>query len=124
MNCHNGPYFSDFKFHAVPLPQLGFCKNGFGVDYGRFNVTFDPQDLYRFRTPPLFNVEKTAPYGHAGSLAKLSEAIVAHFDPLRTIDLKSMDEVARHEFFKRMAATGPSFMMLGSGLLPVRLTPA
>ena len=45
VNCHTGPYFSDLRFHAVPLPQLGFGKNGFGVDYGRFNVTFDPGDL-------------------------------------------------------------------------------
>ncbi len=112
VNCHTGPHFSDFKFHAVPFPQIGFGKNGFGIDYGRFNVTFRAEDLYRFRTPPLYNVEKTAPYGHAGSVATLREAIFAHFDPLRTVDPKSMDTLARHEFFKRMAATGGTFKML------------
>jgi cytochrome c peroxidase len=112
VNCHNGPYYSDLKFHAVPFPQLGFGKNGFGVDYGRFNVTFQGKDLYRFRTPSLFNVHKTAPYGHAGSIANVRDAIVAHFDPLQTIDLESMDGLARHEFFKRMAATGKDFRML------------
>jgi len=112
VNCHNGPYFSDLKFHSVPFPQLGFGKNGFGVDYGRFNVTFRDEDLYRFRTPPLFNLYKTAPYGHSGSLANVRDAIIAHFDPLRNIDPNSMDDVARHEFFKRMAATGETFKML------------
>ena len=112
VNCHNGPYFSDLSFHALPFPQLGFGKNGFGVDYGRFNVTFLAKDLYRFRTPPLFNVEKTAPYGHSGSLASLHDAITAHFDPLKSIDPKSMTPLARHEFFKRMAATGESFQLL------------
>lgn len=112
VNCHHGPYFSDMKFHAVPLPQLGFGKNGFGVDYGRFNVTFDGDDLYRFRTPPLFNVEKTAPYGHSGSIADLDAAIIAHFDPLREIDAGSMDAIARHEVFKRMAATGDDYKYL------------
>ena len=57
VNCHTGPYFSDLKFHAVPFPQIGFGKNGFGVDYGRFNVTFDPEDLYKFRTPPLIKAQ-------------------------------------------------------------------
>ena len=88
MTCHYGPYFSDLKFHVVPFPQLGFGKNGFGVDYGRFNVTFDPKDLYKFRTPPLFNVEKTAPYGHSGSVATIQEAIAAHFDPLRLVNFR------------------------------------
>jgi cytochrome c peroxidase len=100
--CHSGRYFSDFKFHAVAFPELGFGKNGFGVDYGRFNVTFDPKDLYTFRTPPLFNVEKTAPYGHSGSVSTVQEAIVAHFDPLRLANLASMDSLGRHDFFVRM----------------------
>ena len=100
--CHSGPHFSDFKFHAVPFPQLGFGKNGFGIDLGRFNVTFDPKDLYRFRTPPLYNVVKTAPYGHSGSVATVEEAIVAHFDPLRLLNPSSMEPLARHELYKRM----------------------
>lgn len=109
VNCHTGPHFSDLRFHAVPFPQLGFGKNGFGVDYGRFNVTFDPEDLYKFRTPPLFNVTKTAPYGHAGALPTIKDAIIAHFDPLRYVEPESMDSLARHEFFKRMAAVGDEF---------------
>jgi len=110
--CHTGPYFSDFEFYAVPFPQLGFGKNGFGVDYGRFNVTFNPGDLYKFRTPPLFNVTRTAPYGHAGSLPDLKSAIVTHFDPLRSIDSTEMDAIARHEQFKRMAAVGDDYLLL------------
>lgn len=70
------------------------------------------EDLYRFRTPPLFNVTKTAPYGHSGSIANLRDAIIFHFDPLRNMDPKSMDRLARHEFFKRMAATGGAFKLL------------
>jgi len=110
--CHTGSYFSDFDFHAVPLPQLGFGKNGFGIDYGRFNVTFNPNDLYKFRTPPLFNVVRTAPFGHSGSIYSLKTAIIAHFDPLRGIDLGSMNALARHEFFKRLSAVGGDFKLL------------
>lgn len=111
-NCHTGPYFSDLRFHAVPVPQLGFGKNGFGVDYGRFNVTFDPADLYRFRTPPLINATETAPYGHAGSLPTLRDTVVAHFDPLRHVETRTMEPLARHELFRRMAAVGDEFMLV------------
>jgi len=100
--CHLGPYFSDFKFHVVAFPQLGFGANGFGIDYGRFNATFNPEERYRFRTPPLFNVEKTAPYGHDGAVTTLKEAIVAHFDPLRLVTLSGMDSFSRYEFYKRL----------------------
>ena len=112
-NCHTGPYFSDLRFHAVPLPQLGFGKNGFGIDYGRFNVTFTPDDLYRFRTPPLINVAETRPYGHAGSLPTVRDAITAHFDPLRFVQPASMDLIQRHEFFRRMASVSDGFKLIG-----------
>ncbi len=111
VNCHTGPYFSDLRFHAIPFPQLGFGKNGFGIDYGRFNVTFDPDDLYKFRTPPLFNVASTSPYGHSGSLSVLRDAIVGHFDPLRNLDTDAMTPLSRHEYYKRMAAVGADFRL-------------
>jgi cytochrome c peroxidase len=103
--CHSGPLFSDLKFHAVPFTQLGFGKNGFGIDYGRFNVTHDPKDLYKFRTPPLINVTKTAPYGHSGSLPDLKSTIEQHFDPLRSLDLTNMGLTERVEMYKRIAAS-------------------
>ena len=111
--CHAGPHFSDFKFHVVPFPQLGFGKNGFGVDYGRFNATLDPKDLYKFRTPPLYNVQKTAPYGHSGSVATLEEAIIAHFDPLRLIDLSSVDALTRHDFYKKLTLSSETANTVG-----------
>ncbi len=113
-NCHNGPYFSDLKFHAVPTPQIGFGKNGFGIDYGRYNVTFDPDDMYKFRTPPLINVVSTAPYGHAGSLLTIEDAIISHFDPLRLVNIGNATNVQRQELYKRIAAAKEVFLMIGS----------
>lgn len=100
--CHNGPHFSDFKFYTVPFPQLGFGKNGFGVDYGRYNVTFNPRDLYKFRTAPLYNVEKTAPYGHSGSVKTIQQAIVAHYDPLSLVATDKLSKFDRYELSKRL----------------------
>ena len=111
--CHSGPYFTDFQFHAVPLPQIGFGKNGFGIDYGRFNVTHDPNDLYKFRTPPLLNVEKTAPYGHSGSVPTIRASIIHHFDPLRDMDTSKMSALDRHEYFKRLAASADITRQIG-----------
>jgi cytochrome c peroxidase len=111
--CHSGPYLSDFRFHAIAFPQIGVGKNGFGVDYGRFNITHDPRDLYKFRTPPLFNVEKTAPYGHSGSVASMGEAVIVHFDPLRGVNLSDMTALDRHEFFKRLAASADTTILAG-----------
>lgn len=98
--CHNGAYFADFQFHTIPFPQAGFGKNGFGVDYGRYNVTLDVDDLYRFRTPPLFNVTKTAPYSHSGSLYKLSEAIRTHVDPLARTENVPAEARQRADFYQ------------------------
>lgn len=73
--CHNGPGFSDDDFHNVALAQFGPGR-GDGAsgmdDFGRMSVTGDPDDLYRFRSTMLRNVELTAPYGHAGEFADLS----------------------------------------------------
>lgn len=100
--CHGGPYFSDLQFHAVAFPQAGFGKNGFGIDEGRYNVTLDPSDRFKFRTPPLFNVEKTSPYSHSGSVTRLEDAIVAHFDPLRLHDIPGMDVRERSNLYARL----------------------
>ena len=105
-SCHSGTLFSDLDFHSIPYPQVGFGKNGFGVDYGRFNVTYDPDDLYKFRTPPLINVEFTKPYSHSGSVFDLKEAIRYHFDPLKNLDLQNISDLERVEMYKRLKISG------------------
>ena len=48
-------------------------------DLGRYEVTQDPADRWKYRTAPLRNVALTAPYMHDGSLATLA-AVVAFYD--------------------------------------------
>lgn len=48
-------------------------------DLGRYRVTGDPEDRWRFRTPGLRNVALTAPYMHDGSLPTLA-AVVDFYD--------------------------------------------
>ena len=72
--CHTGPNLTDGKFHNVLVRQVG---PGFGNgpdghdDFGRFRETGNVKHKYQFRTPPLRNVELTAPYGHDGAITTL-----------------------------------------------------
>lgn len=84
--CHEGPLFSDFRFHSVGVRNYGPGLKGSGDDPGRFAVTNVKSDKYKFRTPPLRNVTLTAPYFHNGSAATLGDALRQHFDPLYYAD--------------------------------------
>ncbi len=101
--CHTGPYFSDLEFHAIPFEQFGFGFNGFGIDYGRYNFTQDPKDRYAFRTAPLYNVTKTAPYTHSGVEPDLAGAIRSHVDPLARIDTSTLSPLDRVEMYQKIA---------------------
>lgn len=101
-SCHNGPYFTDFNFYSIPFPQVGFGRNGFGIDYGRFNVTLDESDRFAFRTPPLYNVVATAPYSHSGSIFDIEDAIRSHIDPLFYVNPPTMNANDRVNYYERL----------------------
>ncbi|MGD8977836.1 MAG: cytochrome c peroxidase [Gammaproteobacteria bacterium] len=86
--CHHGDLLSDMEFHAIAMPQIGPGKgNGASrhEDWGRFLVTGNEADRFRFRTPPLRNVALTAPYGHAGAFQTLEEVVRHHLDPVASL---------------------------------------
>ncbi|MEM6939577.1 MAG: cytochrome c peroxidase [Pseudomonadota bacterium] len=87
--CHSGPFLTDHKFHAMGVPQIGPGKSALFEDHhrdeGRFRVTGRPEDLYAFRTPSLRNVALTAPYGHAGAQADLTDFVASHADPVPSL---------------------------------------
>jgi cytochrome c peroxidase len=79
-SCHSGLYQTDQQFHATAMPQIGSGRGSgpFGTeDFGREQVTGDPADMHKFRTPTLRNVALTAPYGHGGAYDTL-RAVVEH----------------------------------------------
>jgi cytochrome c peroxidase len=66
--CHATDLFTDRQFH----------NNGIQAtitDSGRYAVTLNPQDMGKFKTPTLRNIEKTAPYMHNGSLKTLNNVL-------------------------------------------------
>jgi cytochrome c peroxidase len=69
--CHNGPNFTDNKFHNIGVPQTGPLKE----DLGRYAVTKRDADRGAFKTPSLRSVALTAPYMHTGGLKTLEEVV-------------------------------------------------
>jgi len=69
--CHNGPNFTDNKFHNLGVPQVGPLKE----DLGRYLVTRAEKDKGAFKTPTLRSIVETAPYMHDGVFKTLEEVI-------------------------------------------------
>jgi cytochrome c peroxidase len=69
--CHNGPNFTDNKFHNLGVPQVGPQKE----DLGRYYVTRLESDMRAFKTPTLRSITETAPYMHDGAFKTLEEVI-------------------------------------------------
>ena len=66
--CHHGPALTDGGFHRFELPEGP-------TDEGRYIVTGEEDDKFRFRTPGLRNVAVTYPYFHNGKVDNLHDAI-------------------------------------------------
>lgn len=70
VRCHNGPLLSDGKFY-----RLGVGRG----DVGRAAITGKREDAYRFRTPSLREVSRTAPYMHDGSKNTLYQVVEYYY---------------------------------------------
>ena len=75
------------------MPQIGpgrgsnSGKNEDGrEDFGREQVTSDPADTLKFRTPTLRNVALTAPYGHSGAYNSLRAFVEHHLNPENSLN--------------------------------------
>jgi cytochrome c peroxidase len=66
--CHKPPLFTDYKFYNV-----GLYENY--EDNGKERVTYKTEDIGKFKTPTLRNIELTAPYMHDGSVNTLLDVI-------------------------------------------------
>ena len=62
INCHNGPNFTDDKFHNLTLTYEQTDKEDLGLYY----ITKNLEDWGKFKNPSLRNVKDTGPYMHNG----------------------------------------------------------
>jgi cytochrome c peroxidase len=79
IQCHNGVNLTDNDFHSVGVPHIFPKISSLRDDIGRAEVTNNPSDNYKFKTPGLRNLTKTAPYMHNGSFTSL-ESVVDHYN--------------------------------------------
>jgi len=69
-HCHTEPLFADNDYHNNGLDSVYESLNK-----GRFLVTQHSDDIGKFRTPTLRNIELTGPYMHDGRFKTLDEVI-------------------------------------------------
>jgi cytochrome c peroxidase len=76
-HCHGGILFTDNLFH----------NNGLDInpsEHGLSEITNDPLDLGKFKTPTLRNIELTAPYMHDARYQTLEEVIDFYSEGVHT----------------------------------------
>ena len=71
-SCHKEPLFTDYSFRNNGLVP------GIIDDKGRFAVTGNASDEYKFKVPSLRNLSYTAPYMHDGRFLNLS-GVLDHY---------------------------------------------
>ena len=104
VQCHavagkSNELFSDFQNHVAGIPQIApkfgagsgdvpfrnaageFSEDG-NQDFGNFDITEEPSDIYKFRTSPLRNLAVQPAFFHNGSFLSLTNALEHHLDAL------------------------------------------
>lgn len=71
-SCHKEPLFTDESFRNNGI------GTGYNNDKGRYLVTLNEADAYKFKVPSLRNLKYTAPYMHDGRFITL-EAVLEHY---------------------------------------------
>lgn len=85
-DCHLGPSLGGLSFEKMGLRKNYFAdrvagRNGLKAmplsieDNGRFNVTKNEIDRYKFKVPNLRMISETYPYMHDGNVESLEEAV-------------------------------------------------
>lgn len=74
INCHNTSYFSDQNFYNI---GVSFFSGG-DDDLGLYEITKNPADKKKFRTPTLREISETKPYMHNGQFPELRNVVMMY----------------------------------------------
>jgi len=117
--CHNGPNFTDNKFHSLGRLS-GEDKT---QDLGRYTISKKLADRGAFKTPSLRNVVDHTPYMHDGSIATLSEVIAFYnrgggdgkkSDLIHPLNLTANEQEDLLSFLRSLTGTQPKVEGSGS----------
>ena len=132
-SCHSvsgqsNEMFTDFRSHAIAVPQIVplvtnnvFDGPAANEDFGREDFTGDPRDRYTFRTPSLRNVAVEAAYMHDGAFTSLRAAIQHHLDVVGSV--RSYDPLAQGLPTDLAATSAPAELLIDT-LDPLLRDPA
>ncbi|MEC3879693.1 cytochrome-c peroxidase [Parapedobacter sp. 10938] len=90
MNCHFGPHFTDEQFHNIGLT---YYKRKY-EDLGRYEVTKDPEDVGRFRTPSLRDVMHNDPWMHNGLFSNIMGVVNIYNSGMHMINPSAEEKAA------------------------------
>jgi cytochrome c peroxidase len=98
-SCHQGILAGGNMFEKFGIVADYFADRGriAKSDLGRFNVTGQETDRYKFKVPSLRNVARTAPYFHDGSAQTLKEAVsvMARYQLGRQLTARELDLIVQ-----------------------------
>lgn len=107
ITCHQGVNVGGNMYGKLGLIEDYFRQRGSVqiVDYGRYNLTRDENDRYRFRVPSLRNIALTAPYFHDASARTLEAAVVIMGKYELGVDLRDDEVVKIVKFLETLTGT-------------------
>ncbi len=115
-----------FDLAAASLGQVAEARPS---DLGQYEITQNPADRWRYRTPSLRNVALTAPYMHHGGLATLREVVAFYnrggvpnenLDPLvKPLNLNEEEEAALVAFLEALTGSNTGALVADAWSAPV-----
>jgi cytochrome c peroxidase len=75
VHCHEEPQYTNHLYYNLNLEDANSST------FGLFGATHNIRDKYRFKTPTLRNISKTAPYFHNGKYKTLEAVLDYKTDP-------------------------------------------
>ena len=105
VSCHQGANVGGNMFQVFGVLNDYFTKRGniTEADFGRYNVTGNPDDRHAFKVPSLRMAVHTAPYLHDGGAATLRDAVNIMFEYQLGRDAPDEDKDAIVLFIKTLA---------------------
>jgi cytochrome c peroxidase len=111
---------------ASVLKSVGLDKPN---DVGRYEVTLNPNDRWKYKTPSLRNVELTAPYMHTGEFLSLEQVIKFYNDGgqknellsslIRPLSLSQAEQSALVAFLKSLTGSNVRVLVADAFSAPI-----
>lgn len=87
--CHAEPLFTDYSYrnNGLALTKIS--------DLGRYMITQDPNDSFKFKVPSLRNVQVTFPYMHDGRIYSVPQ-VIDHYTSKIDISQGNLDPLLKN----------------------------